>query len=173
MILRETSIGALFPTLSARPKPQVWYTGSAVDQDVHEHGIVFARVRERAKRGDPGLAYTEYAAADDLETLDPDDVTAWYARTRRSESASTRSSSRLSSARWPRRPSRSSGWASATGLTLSLRIRPGSAARCGLRASADQPTEPDGRVVLSFDVRPDRKAATIAAAGVRSDGLVT
>jgi hypothetical protein len=30
--------------------PQVWYAGSAVDQMVHEHGVVFARVRERGLR---------------------------------------------------------------------------------------------------------------------------
>jgi hypothetical protein len=42
MILRETSMGALYFTLSAVPNPQVWYTGSAVDQTVHEHGLVLA-----------------------------------------------------------------------------------------------------------------------------------
>jgi hypothetical protein len=31
--------------------PQVWYTGSAVDQTIHEDGIVFARVRERGHKG--------------------------------------------------------------------------------------------------------------------------
>jgi phage terminase large subunit-like protein len=78
MILREASMGALFFTLSARPNPQVWYTGSAVDQVVHEHGIVLARVRERAlAASDPRLAYFEWAAADDLESLDPDDRDGW------------------------------------------------------------------------------------------------
>jgi hypothetical protein len=57
----------------------VWYTGSAVDQVVHEHGVVLARVRERALRGDPGLAYYEWAAARSLEDLDPDDRDGWRA----------------------------------------------------------------------------------------------
>jgi hypothetical protein len=79
MILRESSLGALLFTLSAVPNAQVWYTGSAVDQVVHEHGIVLARVRERALRGDPGLAYFEWAAADSLEALDPDARDGWHA----------------------------------------------------------------------------------------------
>ncbi len=51
MILPTTAHGALMPTLSARPNPQVWYTGSAVDREVHEHGEVFARVRARPQAG--------------------------------------------------------------------------------------------------------------------------
>jgi hypothetical protein len=58
MAIPEAMHGALLPTLSARPNPQVWYTGSAVDQEEMENGVVFARVRERAVKGeDPSLAY--------------------------------------------------------------------------------------------------------------------
>lgn len=58
MIISEAMHGALFPVLSARPNPQIIYTGSAVDQLEHEHGVVFARIRERGlKGGDPGLAW--------------------------------------------------------------------------------------------------------------------
>jgi hypothetical protein len=51
MMIPEFSHGALLPTLSARPDLQVWYMGSAVDRMVHEDGVVFARVRERALKG--------------------------------------------------------------------------------------------------------------------------
>ena len=51
MILAEEFIGSLFFTLSARPNPQVWYTGSAVDQSYMDHGRVFSRVRSRALVG--------------------------------------------------------------------------------------------------------------------------
>jgi hypothetical protein len=64
MILAESSHAALLPTLSARPNPQVWYTGSAVDQMVHEHGVVFARIRDRGRRGSDSLAYFDWAASD-------------------------------------------------------------------------------------------------------------
>jgi len=49
MYLPEMVMGALIPTLSARPNPQVWYTGSAVDQMVHQHGSVFARDRKSTR----------------------------------------------------------------------------------------------------------------------------
>jgi hypothetical protein len=58
MIVSEAMHGALFPVLSARPNPQIIYTGSAVDQLEHEHGRVFARIRERGLAGgDPSLAW--------------------------------------------------------------------------------------------------------------------
>jgi hypothetical protein len=63
MVIPEAFLGALMPTLSARPNPQLWYTGSAVDQEIMDHGIVFARLRERALRGDdPALAYFGWGA---------------------------------------------------------------------------------------------------------------
>src|SRR5262249_36316123 len=63
MILPEATVGALLPTLSARPNPQVWYAGSAVDQEIHDEGITLARLRERAQKGgDPALAYFEWSS---------------------------------------------------------------------------------------------------------------
>jgi phage terminase large subunit-like protein len=71
MYLAEASMGSLLPTISAQPDPQIWYTGSAVDQYVHEDGVVFARVRDRALSGDdPRLYYAEWSV--DADT--PDDV---------------------------------------------------------------------------------------------------
>ena len=65
MILPEVAMGALLPTMRARPNPQVWYTGSAVDQQVHDHGVTFARIRERGIKGeDKNLCYFEYGLAD-------------------------------------------------------------------------------------------------------------
>jgi phage terminase large subunit-like protein len=52
MVIPEEMHGALLPTLRAMPNPQLWYTGSAVDQESMEHGVVFARLRERAIRGE-------------------------------------------------------------------------------------------------------------------------
>lgn len=63
----ESAHGALLPTLAARPNTQVWYTGSAVDQQVHDHGRVFSRIRSRANAGgDDALAYFEWSAAGDI-----------------------------------------------------------------------------------------------------------
>src|SRR5204862_1979352 len=73
MDIQSTAHGALLPTLSARPNPQVWYTGSSVDREVHEHGLVLAGIRERGLRGDdPSLTYLEWSAPfDDPEEVDP------------------------------------------------------------------------------------------------------
>ena len=62
MFLPESFHGALVPTLRAQPNPQIWYAGSAVDQEIHEHGVVFTRLRERAIEGkDPSLCYFEWS----------------------------------------------------------------------------------------------------------------
>lgn len=72
MILPESTVGALLPTLSARPNPQLWYVGSAVDQNVHEHGTAFARIRARGIAGDdPRLMFAEWS----LDRDHPDEVT--------------------------------------------------------------------------------------------------
>lgn len=58
MYLDSTMIKALMPTTSAIDNPQIWYTGSAGDQDSTQLG----RVRERALKGeDPRLCYLEWS----------------------------------------------------------------------------------------------------------------
>lgn len=83
MILKVDAVQALMPTLSARPHPQLWYVGSAVDQKVHPHGEVFTALRRRAlasqKSGNVGrLCYKEWSCdEDDVDLSDaPDAVTA-------------------------------------------------------------------------------------------------
>lgn len=75
MILNEASHGAMMPTLrasSAKRGPQLSYSGSSVDQEIHEHGLVWARVRERGIAQDPedSLAYAEFS----VDAEHPDDV---------------------------------------------------------------------------------------------------
>jgi hypothetical protein len=58
MYLGAVQVGALMPTLSARPNPQIWYTGSAGDKDSTQLG----RVRARAlKMNDPRLFFAEWS----------------------------------------------------------------------------------------------------------------
>lgn len=175
MILPQFSHGALLPTLSARPNPQVWYTGSAVDQFVHDDGIVLARVRERGLAGDdPALAYFEWAAAgpelaaaevsDELAS----DEKAWAAANpglgirisaehveyeRRSMDARTFAVERLGIGDWP-----------ATDGAASV-IDPAE-----WQALADPQSKLLDPVCLAFDVSPDRSTTSIAAAGSRPDG---
>jgi hypothetical protein len=65
MILPAAVTGVLVPTMAARSlrgNPQLWYCGSQVDQMKHEHGIVFARLRERALSGAERVMYAEWSA---------------------------------------------------------------------------------------------------------------
>ena len=63
MIFPQASLGAILPIVSARPNPQMWYAGSAVDQLVHKDGLVLARIRKRGLTGtDARLAYFEWSA---------------------------------------------------------------------------------------------------------------
>jgi hypothetical protein len=77
MILPEATTAALVPTMAARSingNPQLWYAGSAVDQEKTEHGVVLARVRDRALKGAPRLMYVEWSGPGDDPSRVPDDV---------------------------------------------------------------------------------------------------
>lgn len=72
MHIPEAMHSALFPMLGAHPNPQIIYTGSAVDQETMDNGIVSSRLRARAIEGsDPRLAYLGWSAPIDR----PDQVT--------------------------------------------------------------------------------------------------
>jgi len=173
MFLSEFSHGALLPTLSARPNPQVWYTGSAVDQLVHEHGVVLARVRERALRQEKRLTYFEWSLPHEDPDLVGDEVAqdpvAWRQANpalgirideehvdseRRSMDPRTFAVERLGVGDWPPTSATSlidlEKWASLTDLK----------------------SEIVGDAAFAFDVKPDRSAATIAVCGKRADGLL-
>lgn len=183
MILKEAFMGALEYTLSGRSmqgNPQMWYAGSAVDQAVHEHGVVFARVRERGIAGDPALAWFEWSAevTDDAgETISLDlvddealsDLDAWaqanpglgarispewVERELRSRAARTFAVERLGIGDWPS-------------------TEAGAHGPIGIRewdALADPESRITGSLAFAFDVTPDRRSASICAAGERPDG---
>jgi len=74
MIISDAAHSAAMPIIRASKAergPQLWYSGSAVDQETQENGIVWTRVRERGIAGeDPALAYFEWS----LDAEHPDDV---------------------------------------------------------------------------------------------------
>lgn len=173
MEISEQAHGDLLPTLSARPNPQVWYTGSAVDEDVHEHGIVFARIRERGLAGDPSVAYLEWSVdCDSPEHVASEmarDPQAWAQANpglgiristetvdneQRSMSARSFAVERLGAGAWP-----------STDEEASRIIAEAVWSALGDRGSA--PLDP---VCFAFDVTPDRAKAAIGAGGRRSDG---
>lgn len=175
MFLPEATVGALMPTVSARPNPQVWYAGSAVDQLIHDHGYAFARIRDRAiAGGDPSLAYFEWSV-DARSPVDvPDDVfsdpAAWavgnpalgiriseehVGNEYRSMDRRTFAVERLGVGDWP-----------------ALDMQPGQViapkAWDGLRHAESSMVDP---VWLAADVAPDRAWASIGVAGRTEDGL--
>jgi hypothetical protein len=174
MHIPEAMHGALMPTLSAMPNPQLWYTGSAVDQEIMEHGIVFARVRDRALRGeDPSLAY--FGWSPDVESpgeLSPEDAAdpevwaqanpglgirisaEWISKEHASMDPRTFAVERLGVGDWPRVDA-----VDAKGInkdTWAALCDPGSV-----------PLDP---VCFAFDVKPDRSKSAIGVAGRRADG---
>lgn len=175
MFLAEFAFGALLPTMSAMPNPQVAYMGSAVDQEVHENGVVFARVRDRGVAGkDPSLAWFEwglpYDHPDEVPASVLSDPDAWAA-------ANAAFGDRISEE-------------SVAAEFRALAARTFAVERCGVgdwpatdgaSTSDIAPEEWDmledlksrllDPVCLAFDVTPDRKWSSISAAGMNSDGL--
>lgn len=175
MDIPEATLAALFPTLSARPNPQVWYTGSAVDQQVDDNGVVFARVREKGiARSSHRLAYYEYSAPLDIEKVTPADcdnrenwvyanpalgirIPEEYIEAERNSPMGIRKFAveRLGVGDWPRTDEQAEKLIDLPSWTA-----------CG-----DLASRISGPVCLAFDVTPDRSWASIAAAGFRADGL--
>lgn len=176
MILQLAAVGALLPTLSARPNPQVWYTGSAVDKLIHEHGLVLARLRARALGGnDPALAYLEWSG--DAES--PDQVTEEMATDpevwaqgnpalgiritaehigleQRAMDPRTFAVERLGVGDWPD--------------TEPGDDDSGAIDRESWKACEDYRSKVLDPICIAFDVRPDRSSAAVASAGHNRDG---
>lgn len=174
-MLAEMMMGALLPTLSTIENPQVWYAGSPVDQQIHPDGIVFARIRERGKRGgDPSLAYFEWS----FDADHPDDVTPemaadplaiaqanpalgirisleYVTRERESMDARTFAVERGGVGDWPRTDGL--GEVVIDGATWNSRL--------------DEKSKAQGPVWFAFDVTPTRSRSTIGVAGRREDAL--
>lgn len=175
MYLSEIQMGAILPVVSARPDPQIWYAGSAVDQSIHDEGGAFARVRRRALAGeDERLAYFEWSADADH----PDEVTdemagdpevwaaanpalgiridpSYVADERRELSARTFAVERLGVGDWPD----------------GLRGRASIISRERWDELVDPQSRVNDPVTFGFDVAPDRSWASVAAGGFRPDGL--
>lgn len=174
MDLPTSFLGDLMPTLAARPNPQVWYTGSAVDQDKHRDGLAFSRVRDRAKRRQPRLFYAEWSAADSLADVTPDmldDPEAWARANPALDIRITRQF--LQDERHSSMPARQfavmhlgAGDWPATTEDAGRTIPPADWKACESQERAAGPT------VLTFDVSPTRSRSCIARATKKSDGKV-
>lgn len=174
MKLPEATVGALMPILSAQPNPQIWYTGSVVDQLKDDDGRVFAKIRARGIAGDdPSLAFMEWSidreTPDDVDGVTATSEEAWaqanpalgiritpeyIANEQRSMDARTFAVERLGVGDWPR----TDGAESVIDMDA-------------FDALVDVDSTLIDPVWFAIDVSPDRSRSSISAAGMRHDGL--
>lgn len=188
MIIKAAMMGSLMPILSARPNPQIWLTGSSVDQEVHEDGVVFARLRDRGLRGgDPRIAWfgwgwSPVTKAEQEKPLLPDEadevlddeefwdksnpalgirITPEFVREERQTlDARTFAVERLGIGDWPDLSKGSDDELFDRNEWAAILDR-----SHGKRSI-------DGPPVLSWDVSPDRSRSSIGGAGHRPDDLL-
>lgn len=166
----------LVPSVSAQSHQQIWLLGSAADQAIHPHAVVFSRMRERAMSGDGGAMcwfewsvpldrdeVTEATATDPamLEMANPAIETGrltleQIARERDALDLPTFATERLGAGDWPRGDGQ-------RGVIDFERWE----------ACEDPESEPLDPLVFAFDTAADRRSGTaIAACGRREDGLL-
>jgi len=160
--LPRAAMGALLPTLSARPNPQVIYTGTVPGPG--NDSAHWASVRDRGRSGaDPSLAWLEWSPVEDLDDLDDRD--AWRAANpalgyRITTETIERERNALDDDAFARE--RLSLWSTRHHLTV--------VAMAEWAALADPRSVVEDPVAFAIDVTPDRSSASVAIAGRRSDG---
>lgn len=174
MDLPRAAIASLLPTMAARPSAQIWYTGSAVDRQVHPNGRVLARVRERGMAGDdPALLFAEWSIPQTLDQVvdavaqDPENwaranpalgiriSTDYLERESRAMDPRGFAVERLGVGDWPIEE-----------MEGERVIDPDAWAKC-----VDMRSNIDGTPCFGLDIPRDRTTCAIASAGKRSDGL--
>jgi hypothetical protein len=181
MIFPDVSMGSIMPVVSAQPDPQAWYMGSAVDQQIHDDGVVFARVRDRALKGNHSrLAYWEWS----LEYDSPNEVP-------REDELDLHVAAAATNPAYGQRISPDYIEAEARELTWGRSlfverfgvgdwppVDGSSSAVFSLEkwdALTDDPRADGARmqdpICLAFDCTPERSAGSIAAVGRRDDGF--
>lgn len=167
--LSKLAIGALMPTLSARPNPQVIYTGTVPGPlNDAEH---FTNIRDRGRAGnDPDLAWFEWNPTSDpveIANIDVADESLW-------PMSNPAMGYRISLAH-TRRELRSMGKIEFGRERLSLWPDGDAGAAIPAKSWADC-EDPDsgfnGDPMFGIDVPRDRSHAAIGCAGLRDDGPV-
>lgn len=180
MYLPDPFLQATLFVLSARHNAQIWYTGSSVDQTIHQDGVALARVRERGHLGtDPSLFYAEWCAAEsllDVTEAVADDPTVWakanpafnirisreaveHERAELGSNVRAFAVERLGVGDWP----------DTSPLTNERIISEPEWAAC---ADEESEIDPDAPLVIAFDISPADRSGCIAAAGARRDGSI-
>lgn len=161
--LNEDHLAALFPVLSARKNPQIWYGGSAGGQ----HSVVQARLVRRAEADAPRLVYYRFALPEDADRGDPASwarvnpalgrrmTVEFFSSEFDAMSLEKFSRERLGQGDYPR--PEGEDW-----------VIP----RSNWEAGEDPESAIVGPCVFSVEVRWNRGGASISVAGLRADGEV-
>ncbi|MER7953849.1 terminase [Streptomyces sp. NPDC096030] len=176
MILGDSAMGALLPTMAARPNPQLWYAGSA---GIGPLSTQLAHVRRRGLEGnDPSLAFFEWSIDPHVvecpmgcsEHDDPADPRAWakanpglgiritqdyVARERPAMGAAVFARERLGVGEYP----------SDSADTWSV------IGEDAWRALADGESSATDPVAFSIDMTPERSHASICVAGANGSAV--
>lgn len=155
------AIGALLPTMSARPNPQIWYGSSAGMEDSE----VLAGVRERGKNGGEALCWLEWAAHP--KTVDYDDESQW-------ERANPAIGIRISHEyiRKEREAMTDEDFARERLGIWANDARTSMLPADQIAKLTDPDSEIVGDLALAVDVPPGREYASIAVVGWRADELL-
>lgn len=177
MIINEAGYSSALPIIRASRSPrgpQVWLTGSAVDQETMDHALVWTRLRERGMAGgDESMAYLEWSLdaehPDDLTDEQLLDVELWKSV----NFAIVRGRVEVEHMEWERRAMSARGFAIEL---LGVGDYPPTDVSADMLVSLEDwhALEDPSSVLLdpiclAFDVSPDRKTA-IVAAGANEDG---
>lgn len=169
-IISDSAHSSMFPILRASDAehgPQVWYTGSAADQDVHVNSVVWTRVREQGIAGEADrLMYCEWSLPFDHPDEIPDEVatdrTNWY--------SVNFALGRRVSEEWMAEEMESIGWRGFLVELLGVGDYPSTDISPDLIISPQDWADllqPDSMlldpIALSVDVSPERWAAIVAA----------
>ena len=162
-ILSGRAWASINSTMSARPNPQIWLMGTPPTPE--DDSDVFASVRNAAlERRSNQAAWLEWAADPDE---DPDDESTWA---KANPAWFTRINHDVVRGEYETYTEQQFA-VERLGIWESVQSRhvidPDSWA-----AVADTDSRPNERLVLAVDVDPDQARASVALAGVRSDGLV-
>lgn len=161
--LSRSAMGAVLPTLSVRPDPQVNYFGTPPEEtNDSEH---WESLRDRGRVGDETLSWLEWSSQqpDDLDSPDGLAEANPALGIRLTAEACQRERASLDDEQYARE--RLTLWSAGSVKQV---IDP------DVWESLREPRskrDPGGRVAFAVDVPPDRKSASIAVAADRRDGL--
>jgi hypothetical protein len=177
MIIPIATTAALVPTMSARSitgNPQLWYTGSSVDQQKHEHGLVLSRVRARGLNSDDRVVYAEWSAEGDDPGTVPTEI---FDNPESAAQANPGLGIRISLEHIANEHAGALGRREYAVERLGIGDWPDPSEFASRMISteawavlADRDSRISGPRVFALDVDPDQTWATIAAAGARDDG---